>query len=440
MLRSIFILTTFLLLVFTSCDKPLDLKPVDNVAAITLSATISNDVATLNWTAIDHPGFRQYWLVLLSDDEVLIEDSLQLLEKQVLFKTQNASNTSFVDSIPILSDGDRYQVFAEISGRFVQSNTVKSEKEIHVIPSRVFFTKVAGGGGGAFFINQNTTTNTFQISRYDFGEKRISHVGSLGNSINNRSVLLYGDFGTGSPELLVTLNDSMYFFNPTDLTINYKDKNVSSIESAVGLTAINQLAIVSGGGRTISPFNRKTNSFGQSLDLPSNISGFITNFIGHVEGKQELILSSRSYLRYHCRYDQTGRISEIGYDVTPSPVSIFTGLAMDPQGEYFMPSRFGEIYGVNDLKLHETLPGDSTNSGNRTWVFSSSGDQIGLITIAFPATLFLYNRDDFSLAQKQAVSPGFFIETTCRIDGINYLVFRKTTPQNTFETVLSPLL
>ena len=439
MRNSFYIVLSCVLLAFASCDKPLDLEPVDNVAAITLSATINDDIATLEWTAIDHPGFRQYWLVLLAEDEFLIEDSLQLLEKQVLFKTNDPAVTSFTDSVPVLSDGDRYQIFAEINGRFVQSNTVKSEKVIHVIPSRVFFSKIVGGDGAVFFINQNTSTNTFQISRYELAEKRITHESDPIPSLSSRSVLIYGDFGLGSPELLFSRNDSLLFYNPKDLSLNDRVWSVTVVESAIALS-INQLAVVSSSGRLIRTFNRKTNSFGPNFTLPSGLSSSNTNFVGHIGDKQEFLLSSRSYLRYHCRYDQAGTISEIGFDVTPSPVSIFTGLAMDPQGEYFMPSRFGEVYRVSDLKIHKTLAGDSTGSGNRVWTFSSSGDHIGMISNAFPATLFLYDREDFRLSQVQRITSDFIIETTCVVDGIHYLVFRKTTAQNTFETVLSPLL
>lgn len=421
----------------TSCDDKLSLQPENNIPAISLSQAANNELTLLEWTAVDHPGFSRYLVVRTDGEGVVPGDSLQLATLEIIHATEDPTEVSFVDKGPVISNLQYYQVLVEVDGRFIQSNVLKKNQITHSFEGILFFGKIVGGDNAVFYITRTSSINTPVLSRYNLATQTVEKGVEVPNVINSRVQLAYGDFGSGEPELVVTkTNAELVFYNPQTLAVNHKTSFSAVVEALTALPN-GRLAILYEAGSKVTTYSRSDNNFGTSLSLSQ---GAISSpgFINKIPGKDELIIALQPTTLYKIAFDQNGVFRELMAEQNPSPNGIFTGLEIDPQGKYFMPGRFGEVFNVDDFEVAFRLPGDSATVGNRNWGFSSEGNSLFLVSNIFPATMFRYGRDDFALDFAQPLSPDFFIEKMIRFDNKNYFVFR--TNSSPFTTLLAPLL
>ena len=433
----IFILAALVALMPLGCDEPLVIDQSDNEAAILLSSHEEGARTVLEWSPIDHPGFNKYWLVRVPTDSTLVTDSLEFLNMQVLFESTDPSNISFTDNIPLLSDGDYYQVYADVNGRLVQSNTVLSQSRSFTLDNHLTFNVITGGDGKLFMVMRNLINGEFDLTVYDIETERIINSTKIESGVSSRARIAYGDFGSGRKEIA---------FTNLDLTINFYDAETLALKhtrilgsgrvEAMAAIPGQGLAIVQLSGSELIMYSRKTNSFRTPFTLQGGFSS-TTTFMKPVPGRQQFIISIAPNRTHRIGYDQDGNFTQLAYREFSSSINVSTALAIDPLGEYVMPSRLGEMFQLNNFSDVTTFPGDSTQPGFRTWGFTGDGERILLAGINFPTTVFLYDRDNFSLEYEGTLPPTLILMGIVEVDDAHYVIIQKN--EQPFQTIFSEL-
>ena len=412
--------------ILVSCDQKLDLEQEDNIPAISLAAVQEGPVTVLSWTAVDHPGFAGYWLVRVDDENFLIQDSIQFQDLSVLYVAESADQTQFVDSLPNLSDGGKYKVFARIHDRFISSNTIAGRDDVYQIAGRLFGGKVTGANDLAFFIYQKVVGGTFFLQRYNIKTKTTEQSIQLGDQLSGRFIMEYGDYGGGGDELMLYVNSTLAFYDPLTLEPNHvAAQPADELESGVRLPN-KQAVFLYGRASILRSYDRATGTWGPYLQLSRGGTSRY-NFIAPVPGESAINVVAQPYTRYRLTYDENGAFTEERFDQTLSLKGIFTNLIMDPQGEYMMPSRFGEIYKSEDLTQLTTIESDSSRNGNRMWAFNADGSMIGQVSVDFPSRLYIYERNQFKLKGAFPTPQNLGVLGQFTLDNKTYWAFQKFT-------------
>ncbi|MFK7972627.1 MAG: hypothetical protein AB8F95_19810 [Bacteroidia bacterium] len=426
-----------LIVMVSSCDKKLNLEPADNIEPISLAATQDGSITTLSWTAIDHPGFSGYWLVRVDEDDFLIQDSIQFRDLNVLFISKEVDQTTFIDSLPNLSDGGKYKLFAQVYDRFIPSNVIDGREDICLIEGRLFGGKIVGADGLVYFIYQKVLGGTFFLQRYNVDTKTTEQSVSLGEQLSGRYIMEYGDFGGGGDELMLYVNSTLAFYDPQTLHPNHiAEKPAAELESGVRLPN-KQAVFLYGRASVLRTYNRADSAWGPYLQLSKGGTSRY-NFIAPIPGESAINIVAQPYTRYRLSYNSEGVFSEERVVQTPSLKGIFTSLMMDPQGEYMMPSRFGEIYNTGDLEKVAVMESDSSRGGNRVWAFNADGSMLAQISVDFPAKLYVYDRDQFKLLKVYPAPQNLGAMGSFTMDNKSYWAFQKFAESP--KIVITPFL
>ncbi|MEZ4684753.1 MAG: hypothetical protein R3B47_01375 [Bacteroidia bacterium] len=419
------------------CDEPLVIDQSDNEAAIQLSSREDGGQTVLNWTPVNHPGFNKYWLVRVPSDSTLVSDSLQFLDMQVLYETTEPANNTFTDNVPLLGDGDYYQIYADVNGRLVQSNAVLSKARSFTLENHVSFNVITGGDGRLFMVMRNLITGEFDLQVYDLESKRILNSTPIETGVSSRARIAYGDFGSGKKEIAFTnLELKIDFYDAESLTITHSQILGSGRVEAMAAIPGHGLAIVQLSGSQIVMYSRKSNSFRNPFTLQGGFSS-TTTFIKPVQDRQQFIISIAPDRLHRIGYDQNGSFSQLDYQQFTSSANISSDLAIDPRGEYVMPSRIGELYRLNDFSYVTQFKGDSIQPGFRAWGFTAGGSRILLGGINFPTTVFIYDRDDFSLQYEGNLPATLILIGVVEVDDDRYLMIQKN--EQPFQMIFSEL-
>ncbi|MFK7972629.1 MAG: hypothetical protein AB8F95_19820 [Bacteroidia bacterium] len=413
------------LVVLIGCDKPLTLQPEDNISAIKLEVNYDGEEAILSWSKIAHSGFSRYIVLHVDSSETIFSDTTDIVLSHVLFSTSDPDSVSFVDNIPNLGEGNYYKVFAEVGGRLVGSNAVKSRKQSAIFPGiRQSAFLITGSDDALFFVGRDLINGDSKLWRYDLNTNSISAELSI-TFINTNAEITYGDFGSGSPEIAFYNGFSKIdFLDPVSLELNHSEGFFSIPESMLWLSN-NRLTVLYGSSSSLIQFDRGNNRWSPNFIIGNTISSTL-NMVTEVPGKNELIVGISVGRLFRIAFDESGTFTRIGFKEHPGTI-ISEIPFMDPQGKYLLASNRGHIFDTESLEIVYNLKIDSVSVFNRAFGMNSSGNAFAIVSSFNPSRMATYDRDDLKQGYNFQLSQDILVERAVRIGSNSYLMIRRNT-------------
>jgi hypothetical protein len=358
----------FVSVLFFSCKK----EKEEVFQSFDLEVKYEDGVYHLSWTPVNISTFEKYIIAYNMDtDPFSLDDNhtnIPSFRKEEL--TDQAIST-FVWDLPPDSEKIFFQVFVLFEGREIASNIVEFENvETDVIDLEVDEIIHYPEKDALYCFDFGTKDMRY----YNYKTREIIASRKIGFNFSATAV---GDNGFGEEIYLVR--------NATDVIVldanTLEEKYIFYSGSIITSIATNGkgwiVLAVSNSSESIKVLERSTWEIITELDY-SNDS--FLHGVAFLSGEDNILVESTRYNVYRYEFDNDG--GYVSYSQAPNPhfsQSNNTNLVVSPTGNYFVNSRYGELF---DSSLNEVdRMYDATGEQYAHYVFGESGTVVYGITL-----------------------------------------------------------
>jgi len=325
----IFLLVSVL---FFSCKK----EEAEVFQSFDLEAKYENGAYQLSWTPTNISSFEEYDLVYKYDTDPLELDDENIPSARKKVLTDQTINT-YTWEIPPNSEKILFQVYVLFDGRRINSNVVELENEETDVVDFLVDEVIHYPQKNALYFFYN---NTNDMKYYDYELRETVLNRNLGFDYSAEAV---GDNGLGEEIYLVR--------DATDIVVldanTLMEKHTYYSGEVITSIATNEkgwlvLAINNNASKSIQIIERSTWEVTTELDY--SIDDYLHGVAFLSKENNVLVESSRNNV-YRYELDDEGELVNYTEAVNPyASESNNTNLVVSPTGNYFVNSRFGELF------------------------------------------------------------------------------------------------
>ncbi|MEM7655881.1 MAG: hypothetical protein AAF399_07115 [Bacteroidota bacterium] len=349
-----------------SCERE-QIDNTDNGYPIELEITQIGNQVSLSWPEANISSFVEY-RILRSPDSIPDELTQNVTNATIAGRILNYEEVEFLDDEVPFANRLYYKLLVDIGDRFLLSPTIAVDFDRTLLDIS-FSTAWYAGTGDQLYIHD--AFGTGDLHRYDLKKKEVAASKYFSN--NFQAKLSLGEYD-GKTEL--------YLFDPFLNTFGVWDEMslafVQSWNPPYGLTDVvranNFLFLaVDDWNYPIRVSQRANFDQIEQVNLANgSVARNLTILQEDPNGTELLSVSSRSLERL--QFDAQGQHLDTEVETSSDFREIVSETIFSPDGQYFIPYRFGGVYTTSDLQLFGNF-GDE-NDFFQEFAFAPEGDRL----------------------------------------------------------------
>jgi hypothetical protein len=345
-----YLLPILLLIGIFSCKEEIQIDNTDKGYPLSLRMKIDDETPVFDWDETRVSNFDGYTLVR---SEIPIVDGQKpgFGGSTIILKTTKLDSLHFEDnSTPFVVDL-YYKLYAELGGRFLESQTIKVNQELTKFPFSADMIYFIPDSSWAVIL----TANQIKLTLYDYKEKKILNTKILGGAVSVGDVSM-----TDAVE-----NDKriLYYFNPYDKLYKFDLMDFTLLKSSVVNT--NSFSMVSNAGQIYSTHYDYDKSFSirRITDLFTTKNYLRSNYYdrrlmvvldGAVNRLAEISPYGISAFNINTSTSQASNTSNVDFQVFGNQQMLHVPVSADKQ--YFVPKSDGQVYDKNLAVVTQPIP------------------------------------------------------------------------------------